>query len=554
MRKKITKPHLPHWAAVCALALAGIIAYHNCLNNAMFWDDDDFILKNRYIKDWQYFPKFFSENLVAGGYLLSNYWRPVLLTVFAWAWHIWHTWLPGWHSLNIAFHILDGILLYFLFNRLFANRILSAIAALIFTTHPVHNEAIVYVNSLGDPLAAFFVLSSLLLFARFRQSGKPAYASRNFWFAFLLYPLAIMSKETGFVLCGLLPAMDFLLLQTNASCRTRVKNTLSAAWPFLAIAVIYVILRGTALNFSDSFNFYHEQNEFTGSIFIRVLTFFKAAAQYTGFLFFPYELRVERQMPWAHSLLEGDVLLGGLIITAMAIALFKYWKKDPLLSFAFAWFFIAIAPASNVLVPINAVIYEHFLYMPMIGITLATVNAALRLVEQKNIPRPGAAALVLILAVFCAINVRRNTDWRTAIGFYEQLVQYAPSYRVINNLGMEYANKGIHDKAEFWYKKAIAMDPANPVAYHNIAGTYRDTGRLALAEANFKKAITLNPKFIFSYRSLAELYWRLGDFAQAKKYLITLVNFDPQDQNARQALQTVDNLIKQNRGGIDGTH
>src|SRR5882672_3344171 len=102
----------------------GLIAYHNCLHNAMFWDDDDFILKNRYIKDWHYFPQFFSENLVAGGYLVSNYWRPMLLTVFATAWHIWQTWEPGWHSLNIIFHTLDGILLYFLFSRLFTNRIL----------------------------------------------------------------------------------------------------------------------------------------------------------------------------------------------------------------------------------------------------------------------------------------------------------------------------------------------------------------------------------------------------------------------------------------------
>ena len=81
---------------------------------------------------------------------------------------------------------------------------------------------------------------------------------------------------------------------------------------------------------------------------------------------------------------------------------------------------------------------------------------------------------------------------------------------------MEYANKGIHDKALATYLKAIAIDPQNPVAYHNIAGTYRDTGHIDLALENFQKAIKLNPDFIFTYRSLADLYWRLGQWKIAE--------------------------------------
>src|SRR5882757_6285518 len=118
--KKFKSPSVWIIGLIFLMALA---AYFNALPNEMFWDDDDFILKNRFIKDWHFFPEFFRQNLVAGGYLVSNYWRPVLLTVFATAWHAWQTWLPGWHSLNIICHSLDGILLYFLFTRLFADRV-----------------------------------------------------------------------------------------------------------------------------------------------------------------------------------------------------------------------------------------------------------------------------------------------------------------------------------------------------------------------------------------------------------------------------------------------
>ena len=123
------------------------------------------------------------------------------------------------------------------------------------------------------------------------------------------------------------------------------------------------------------------------------------------------------------------------------------------------------------------------------------------------------------------------TEWRTAIGFYENLIQYSPnSYRVINNLGMEYADKGINDKAEATYLKAIALDPNNPVAYHNIAGTYRDTGRVDLALQAFRKAVELDPKFIFSYKSLAQIYVTKKDYPSARKALEEYFNRSDEQQ------------------------
>ena len=77
------------------------------------------------------------------------------------------------------------------------------------------------------------------------------------------------------------------------------------------------------------------------------------------------------------------------------------------------------------------------------------------------------------------------------------------------------------------YLKAIALDPKNPVAYHNIAGTYRDTGHIQLALENFHKAIELNPNFIFIYRSLADLYWRLGQWEKCKENLLQILRMDP---------------------------
>ncbi|MDO8675320.1 MAG: tetratricopeptide repeat protein [Candidatus Omnitrophota bacterium] len=541
---KINNPRTFTLLAVTLLVIVGACAYINCLPNAMFWDDDDFILKNRFIKEWRHFPEFFTQNLVAGSYLVSNYWRPLLLTVFAAEWHWWQNWVYGWHAISVGAHIGAGITLYFLLNRLFGRRALSLITAVLFVAHPVHNEAVVYVNSLGDSLASVFIFSGLILYVRFRQSKVSAFLSPPYYLGLLMLPLGIMSKETGFVLAALIPFTDFLLLNSGSFFK-RLSRTLTTCWPFLVLAVVYVILRATVLNFSNSFNFYNADNAFTTDMGLRLLTFFKAMSQYAGFLFFPHDLRVERQLPWAQSFFEPDVLFGGALVAGMLWAGLRCWQKKPLVSYGIGWFFIAIAPASNVLVPINAVLYEHFLYLPMIGVVLIVVDAAMEWGRRKNLGPTLLKVLVLVLIIFIGINVRRNLDWRTSIIFYEKLVKTAPdSYRVINNLGMEYANKGIHDKAETIYLKAIALNPENPVAYHNIAGTYRDTGRTALALENFKKAIALDPRFIFSYRSLAQLYFQLGNWEEAKKYLEVVARSDPEDQSVQQALRMINEALR----------
>ena len=544
MNDFIKKISAQRWLGVVLIVLVGMIAYHNCLPNEMFWDDDDFINNNRYIKDFHYWPLWFSQNMVAGSYVVSNYWRPLLLAVFAIEWHWWQNWIYGWHAVSVSVHILAAVTLYFLLNRLSANNLLALLTALIFVAHPVHNETVVYVNSMGDSLAAFFVLSSLLLYARFRQSLKPAWSSCPYWTALLLFPLGLLSKETGFMLAGLLPLMDFLLLSKAESWGGRVKQTAAAVWPFIVLGLLYLVLRATVLNFNNSPNFHNANNTFTAPPFIRLMTFFKAMVQYAGFLFFPYQLRMERSLAWGQSLMEWDVIAGGLLIGFILFFAFKYWKTKPWISFGLGWFFMAIVPVSNVLVPINAALYEHFLYIPMIGIALITVHLSLDWAQKHHIIPTLLKIFTLVIILFCAINIHRNLDWRTSIGFYEQLITYRPDdYRVINNLGMEYANKGIFDKALPTYLKAIALDPQNPVAYHNIAGVYRDTGRIPLALENFHKAIELNPNFIFTYRSLADLYGRLGQYEQCKENLLQILRIDPTDENARRALQMVEEKI-----------
>jgi tetratricopeptide (TPR) repeat protein len=285
------------------------------------------------------------------------------------------------------------------------------------------------------------------------------------------------------------------------------------------------------------------------------------------------------------------ILCGGLIGLTI-----HNWKKRPVIAFGVLWFFIGILPTSNLLVIINAFVYEHFLYTALIGIILIVLTFGLEWAQRcgdillipkrqnKELsvcPRMNVFWIIIILIISLA-GIRsawRCLDWRTAIGFYEKVSVTAPkSYRVLNNMGMAYAEGGMTEKAKETYGKAIELDPTNAVSYHNLANIYRNEQEFDLAQQYYEKAIELQPSFIFSYKSLAQIYlnknayakarktlekyfylseekvyilnllaeiaYREGAYADAKRYLLTLLQITPNDPATLAALQKLKSIIK----------
>jgi tetratricopeptide (TPR) repeat protein len=199
--------------------------------------------------------------------------------------------------------------------------------------------------------------------------------------------------------------------------------------------------------------------------------------------------------------------------------------------------------------------------------------------KKFNLQKVLLGGLVIFLGFFAILTIDRNRDWRDPITFYNQTLKYAPdSYRVINNLGMAYAAQGSYKKAEETYKKAIALDSSNPIAYHNLGNAYKETGKKDLAIKNFETAISLDPSFVFSYNALVNIYLEEKNYQKTKQvleayldhssskvetlfllakvaaeegnlneslgYLKRALEIDPQNQFVQSSIAYLENLIK----------
>lgn len=505
------KNHNTLFIAIVFIIL-GFTIYVNTFKVPIFWDDEDNITNNLYIKDWQYLPQYFSENLIAGAGLLSNYWRPALLLVFSAGWHLWGNWPAGYHFINISLHIANAILLFLILDYLFKNRWLAFLTSSVFLIHPLQTEAITPATGTADPLWVFFAFLGIIFYLKFRISDRDPSCSGYYFLSLIMYVLALMSKEIAIVMPALIFVSDFFFEPKDEKTpfKEKLKKAGKTIWPFLILAGFYILLRATVLNFKNTFNFYDGGNSiFASHFYIRLLTFFKIFNVYFGLLFWPHNLHMERSVEIATSFFSPNVIFGFVLFLGLLILAFTQFKRLPILSFGILWFFIGLAPVSNILVPINNLLYEHWLYLPLIGIFLILVWLGIVMAREFHYQKIFLGIFIIFLIFLGYLTISRNRDWRDPITFYNQTLRYAPnSYRVINNLGKTYAETADYQK-------------------------YREA-RQGLEDYLKYSGVKVNTLLLLAQIAVAE-----KDFRGALNYLEKALTIEPQNQLVQTAIQQI---------------
>ena len=488
--------------------LLTFFCYHNILNNKLFYDDEELIYKNAYVADLRYFPKYFSENMVAGAGKTSNMYRPVLLLSFAIDHAIWGNNPIGYHLTSILLHATNAFLVYLLILKLFRQKSVAFLTAILFIIHPVQTEAVAYASGRTDLLCSFFILLSLLFFLK-----------KNILPAAVFFILTILSKETAIIL----PFLLILISLIGKSGKHSLKKLSAIIALFFGIDFVYVLLRLTVLNFGNTLNFYQTGNLYSQNLFVRLLTFPSAFFQYLQLLIFPKELIFARNMTYVTSITNPAVIMFLLITIGLFLLINK--AKNKILLFSFGWFFLTILPASGI-IPINSIASEHYLYLPSIGFFFLVASIFIFLWQKLSNRNHRIILSVFCLTVFSLLIARtiaRNNDWHDPITFYTRSLAQSPWHLPMrHNLAMAYGENKQTDLAIKEYKNLIALSDIYPNTHHNLANIYKEQGKYQEAEEEYQKAIALDQNFIFSYYALADLYEKTGEKEKFKEIMIKI--------------------------------
>lgn len=545
------------WLFIAILVIAGFLVYSFNLNNGLFWDDDDWIINNDFVHslNWDNFKFWFSHDVLAGVGLRSNYYRPFLFFTFAFNWVVSGTRPFLWHLVSNAIHIANGIFVFILLRKALTTSDvrgtsdvktpgywIAFLTALMFTIHPLNTEAVTYISGRGDLLAAFFMFLALFLWITDRQNSPEAgdtplrkHRKSVKWksLSLLVFILAILSRETGIIFPFFLMVFYVAFLSKDKFIKS-VKKAFFEALPYFSVVLVYGILRLTVFNFQNTLNFYTAPNLYSENLSYRLFTFMHVLVDYFRLLFVPTGLHMERSVAVHTSLFQWPVWLGAVIVLSIVAVGVLLYRKSKLITsdvsatsdakiwlFGWGWFFVGLTMVSGA-VPINAVMYEHWLYLPMIGFWLVTffyLTKLFNFFKTKSLTTYYlllTTALIAYFSFFVYQSIQRNILWGNPIKFYEDILRYEPgSARISNNLGNLYFNKNDQEKAEFYYRKAIESGDVFAQPHFNIGSILQSRGDIASAIKEHEKALEIDPNFYYAYQNLAVIYAQQGDFIKA---------------------------------------
>jgi hypothetical protein len=479
-------------ALVFGAMCLSLVAYANALGNPFVYDDHLEILENGSIEDL--------SNPAA--LVRASLTRPIVNISYAVDFAIWggrHAF--GFHLTNLVFHCLNVGLLFLLvwhFTRdvedaearpraASAAPLAAFAAASLFAVHPAMTEAVGYVSSRSEVLAATFFMGSLYCLRHRLARGPFGWLAGGL----ILFGLLLGTRETAVALPFVLLAYDRLLLRNGFARAMRFTRVHAPLIVFVVMACVVRVWLYVTVEHGDA-----ESLQWQNSLIaIQVL------ARYLVLLVLPIGQSLVHGMhpisgPGDTRLLTAIAVGGVLVVTA-----WRARRKWPLVSLGLIWFVIALLPSSAliVLTERGQPMAEHRVYLASCGFFLAVAAvvgrmAAPWLAAGRRVPVPIAAALSLMLAVLLSLTIARNRVWASPVALWTDAVQKAPgTFHATFGLASALRLAGDDTSAEPAFQQAIALQPALAEGYLGLSALFVDQNRIGDASETLRLAIQRVP-------------------------------------------------------------
>ncbi len=513
--------------ARAAVALAAVAAYGAALL-ARGWPRDDrwLILEHPLLRaGWPAVGRLLTSGYVQpvlGARTPIHEWRPILsLTFLLQRATTGFAPLP-FHAANLALHVAVALLVLEALRRRLGERAAAA-GALIFAVLPVHAEAVVYLTSRSELLAALSTLGAwLLLGAPRRPSARAVSAGAA------VYLLGSLSKESALMFPAFLALSDWVFEGEVpwSPERRRVYLALGAAAGLVLLgraAVLPSIAHGGVAYFADT------------PPLSRLLTLAKF---WSWFYLRPAVLGVGLCTDFARPLIPdagpGDPAAWAALLTTAAVLAaalrallgrrtWGFWLLGPCLF---------LLPTSHLLMNLDTLGAQRFLYLPSLGLA-AGAGACFASAEAR---RPLAARLILAAAVL-GLSVRaaaRALDWRDDAAYYRAAVACNPvSAKARSGLGLAKLRAGDVSAGEKDLETARKLAPRLYDAQVNLAELSFGRGDYAAARERVERALDEDPNAPEALVLAALLDERAGRYADAEARLARAAEVSPDDPVVR---------------------
>lgn len=434
--------------SVLFAALLAILVYLPVVRNQFVYDDYLIIVKNPYISSIDFLKAIPTHDYfhISGE---ASY-RPAASLYYYIIASISGIKPAAFHLSSIILHACVTVLVLLLCRRIGmgSGSIWTATA---FAVHPLLSEAVCAISYAEDILVTFFILTALIaainpVLSFWKRLSITAAAST----------LACLSKESGVVILPLI-GLSLLILKDTYLTRKQAAIILSAVTCIISafILVRFLLLPGIPQDV-------HHIGESLPQV---ILNSSLILIRYVGRMIFPATLLADRIPDLPQSLSDWRLWTAMAGHLALLLIACISWHRTRLASFGILWFYICIAPVSNLLA-MSCPEADRYLYLAGIGLLIAGITGAQKTAKRWPSARTGiTAGLICLIALWTARTTLRIPQWHDNLSLWSHEAAANPlNDRALTELAVHANSEGLHKDAALLAQQALCIKPSNQLA------------------------------------------------------------------------------------------
>lgn len=428
MRADMTSPDarrdqlLRLWAPAVVVLVTFIVFSGSLMNGFVNWDDRQGLIETTGWRGlgWANLKWMFTT------FDLGHY-QPLSWLSLGIDYQLWGLSAFGIHLQSLLLHCGCALIVYFIGLRLLKDRVLAAVAALLFSLHPLRVESIAWAAERRDPLSTLFYLWTLLLWL----DGKRKWAM-------LTALLSLSAKLSGITLPGVLLLLDLYPLK-----RLNRSNALKLMWekvPFAVLAGIFL-----TVNVFAQVSIATMPTLSQHGLAPRLVNSAYSLIFYLGKTVWPTNLS-----PLYYGGSPADhltLLIGGAVALGLAFA-FKFPKLRPALAAACAFYLMVLIPYLGLVKSGRQIAADRYTYIACVPFALLAAAAL----------RDRLRLTVVILFALGAASWKQTALWQNSLTLWRQALAVEPmsdTPRPIIALGL--IERGRTDEAILYLEEQLAL-------------------------------------------------------------------------------------------------
>jgi len=548
-------------AHLVLIGIIGLLVYSNTFHVPFQWDGEDFILGNPAVTDLTYY----TQPWKAEG-LLDNAVKTRFIgyLTFALNYRFHGFEVVGFHIVNLAIHIANALLVYFLvlftfrtpyFKEVrseesgvrspnkeiyslpltpYPSRLIAFAVALLFVAHPLQTEAVTYIFQRLASLVTMFYLLSLVLYIKGRLTGwqadklassktdipasQQAGKLASYFLSLVFAVLAMKTKENAFTLPVMIGLYEFLFF--SGPLKLRIWRLV----PFmLTMLIIPLLFLESGFSAGEIISQVRAAGPQSLSRIEYLFTQFRVIVTYIRLLIVPVNQNLVYDYPVYRSFFSPAVIASFVFLVVLfGTAVYLLYKSrrevggwrsedrgfslEPRTSSLYRLiafgilWFFITLSVESSIIPIPMVIDEYRVYLPSVGFFMAVVAGGFSLIK-KYLPSAQKQRAAIVAAGAIIIILASAT----------------------------YARNGVwSDKISLW-KDVVSKSPGSWKGLNNLGKAYNEKGFHENAAEAYKRALAINPSYPPLYANLGAAYAGIGQRELAVDNFMKAIALNPYD-------------------------